>query len=59
MEHNQIIPTKPIKRREVKKKLKTLSFLYNMATLKILKIIKWGYFIQSKRTKLFGKISIK
>lgn len=59
MEHNKIIPTKPIKDEKLKKKLKTSSFLYNMATLKILKIIKWGYFIQSKRTKLFGKISIK
>ncbi len=44
MEHNQIIPTKPIKDEKLKKKLKTLSFLYNMATLKILKIIKMGIF---------------
>lgn len=44
MEHNKIIPTKPIKDEKLKKKLKTSSFLYNMATLKILKIIKMGIF---------------
>ncbi len=44
MEHNQIIPTKPIKDEKLKKKLKTSSFLYNMATLKILKITKMGIF---------------
>ena len=58
MEHNQIIPTKPIKDEKLKE-IENFKFLYNMAALKILKIIKWGYFIQSKRTKLFGKISIK
>ena len=40
MEHNKIIPTKPISNDKLKKKLKTLNFLYNMEILKILKIIK-------------------
>ena len=44
MEHNRIIPTKPITDDKLKKRLKTLSSLYNMATLKILKIIKMGIF---------------
>ncbi len=38
MEHNRIIPTKHIKGEKLKKRLKTLSSLYNMATLKILKM---------------------
>ncbi len=44
MEHNQIIPTKPIQDDKLKKKLKTLNFLYNMAILKILMIIKMVIF---------------
>ncbi len=40
MEHNKIIPTKPIADDKFEKKLKTLSFLYNTVTLKILMIIK-------------------
>lgn len=47
MKHNKIIPTKPIPDDKLKKKLKTSNFLYNMPTLKILMIIKRGYFIQS------------
>ena len=35
MEHNKIIPTKPIHDDKLKKKSKTLNFLYNMANLKI------------------------
>ena len=41
MENNRIIPTKPIPDDKLKKRLKTLSSLYNMEILKILKIIKW------------------
>ena len=44
MEHNKIIPTKPIPNDKLKKKLKTSNFLYNMPTLKILMIIKTGIF---------------
>lgn len=44
MEHNKIIPTKPIPNDKLKKKLKTSNFLYNMPTLKILMIIKTWIF---------------
>ncbi|WRM71673.1 tandem-type lipoprotein [Staphylococcus aureus] len=44
MERNRIIPTKPITDEKLKKRLKTLSSLYNMGILKILKIIKMGIF---------------
>ncbi|WRN77104.1 tandem-type lipoprotein [Staphylococcus aureus] len=44
MEHNKIIPTKPLPNDKLKKRLKTLSSLYNMATLKILMIIKMVIF---------------
>ena len=40
MENNKIIPTKPISNDKLKK-IENFKFLYNMATLKILKIIKW------------------
>ena len=41
MEHNQIIPTKPIQDDKLKKEIENFKFLYNMAILKILMIIKW------------------
>ncbi len=44
MERVRIIPTKPITDEKLKKRLKTLSSLYNMGILKILKIIKMGIF---------------
>ena len=40
MEHNQIIPTKPIQDDKLKKEIENFKFLYNMAILKILMIIK-------------------
>ena len=40
MEHNKIIPTKPIADDKLRKKSKTLNSLYNTVTLKILMIIK-------------------
>lgn len=44
MEHNKIIPTKPIPNDKLKKEIETSNFLYNMPTLKILMIIKTGIF---------------
>ena len=44
MEHNQIIPTKPIPNDKLKKEIENFKFLYNMPTLKILMIIKTWIF---------------
>ncbi|MGT0298769.1 Csa1 family protein [Staphylococcus aureus] len=40
MEHNKIIPTKPITDDKLRKEIKILNSLYNTVTLKILMIIK-------------------
>ena len=40
MKHNKIIPTKPISNDKLKQEIENFKFLYNMAILKILKIIK-------------------
>ena len=40
MEHNKIIPTKPIADDKLRKEIENFKFLYNTVTLKILMIIK-------------------
>ncbi len=40
MEHNKIIPTKPIADDKLRKEIEDFKFLYNTVTLKILMIIK-------------------
>ena len=35
MEHNKIIPTKPINDKKLKEEIENFKFLYNMAILKI------------------------
>ena len=45
MEHNRIIPKKPIPDDKLKKEIKNFKFLYNMAILKILIIIEMVIFL--------------
>ena len=40
MENNRIVPMKPIHDEKLRKEIEDFKFLYNMATLKILMIIK-------------------
>ena len=55
MEHNKIIPTKPIADDKLRKEIENFKFLYNTVTLKILMIIKMVTFHIIECAKLFSK----
>ncbi|MGT2333468.1 Csa1 family protein [Staphylococcus aureus] len=59
MEHNQIIPTKPIKDEKLKKEIEDFKFFLDMATLKILKIIKMGIFSNPNVKRIPAKNPMK